>query len=151
MGEPVGDERGETDPFDLDRFVEAQDHAGTYERALDELRAGRKTTHWMWFVFPQIAGLGLSAMSRRFAISGLAEARAYLAHPVLGARLRACAGVVAGLAAGGPEEVLGAVDALKLCSSMTLFERADPDAPVFGAVLDHWFAGRRDEATEARL
>ncbi|MGH8995740.1 MAG: DUF1810 domain-containing protein, partial [Acidimicrobiales bacterium] len=107
-----------TSEFGLERFVEAQDH-GTYARAVAELRGGRKRTHWMWFVFPQIAGLGSSAMARRFAISGLAEARAYLAHPVLGPRLRECVSVVAQLGVDDPVAVLGPVDALKLRSSMT--------------------------------
>ena len=107
----------------LERFLAAQDRTGTYERALAELRAGRKSSHWMWFVFPQLAGLGESEMSRRYAIASLEEAREYLAHPVLGARLREC--VEALLAApGAAEEILGPVDALKLRSSMTLFLRA---------------------------
>jgi uncharacterized protein (DUF1810 family) len=137
------------DPFRLQRFVDAQEH--TFAGALAELRAGRKTGHWMWFVFPQIAGLGMSAMSREFAISSLAEARAYLAHPVLGARLRDCAQVVAGSAARSAEEVFGGIDAVKLRSSVTLFARAAPDEPVFTAVLDRWFDGRPDPETERRM
>src|SRR5207237_2349067 len=122
---------GETDPFDLQRFVTAQDSGGTYERAAAELRAGRKASHWMWFVFPQIAGLGYSPTARAYAITSLAEARAYLAHPVLGARLTECAGVLAGLRSRTAEQVFGEVDALKLFSSMTLFRHAAPGEPVF--------------------
>ena len=140
------------DPYDLDRFVAAQDAGGTYDQAVAELRRGRKTSHWMWFVFPQIAGLGRSPTAQRYAIASLAEAEAYLAHPVLGPRLREFAGVVAGLSdAASAEDVLGVTDALKLRSSMTLFARAAPDEPVFGRVLDRWFDGRADPATEERL
>src|SRR5919202_6959499 len=129
------------DPFDLDRFVQAQDEGGTYAAALDELRRGRKTSHWMWFVFPQIAGLGSSLMSRNYAISSLAEARAYLEHPVLGPRLRQCAAVVADSPVDSAEQLLGGIDAVKLRSSMTLFLRADPAQPVFQRVLDKYFDG----------
>ena len=145
---------GAGDPFDLVRFVAAQDASGTYEAALAELRAGRKRTHWMWFVLPQVAGLGSSAASRRYALSGLAEARAYLAHPVLGPRLLACVQALADLDASlapDAETVLGPVDAAKLRSSMTLFARADPREPVFAAVLGRWFGGAEDPATLARL
>jgi uncharacterized protein (DUF1810 family) len=138
------------DPFDLDRFVQAQDCGDAYEHAFAELRRGRKTSHWMWFVFPQLAGLGRSAMSRRYAISGLEEARAYLEHPVLGARLRECARVVAD-AADDPETIFGGIDALKLHSSMTLFARAAPHESVFTDVLERHFAGRPDERTEQLL
>jgi len=133
---------------DLERFVEAQE--GVYEYALDELRRGRKTRHWMWYVFPQLAGLGHSAMSQRYAIGSLDEARAYLAHPVLGARLRECAAVVAA-APPGAEAIFGGIDAVKLRSSMTLFARADPDEPVFQAVLDRHFAGAADPRTDELL
>jgi len=139
------------DPYDLQRYVTAQDAGGTYARALAELRAGRKTGHWMWFVFPQIAGLGYSPTSRTYAITSLAEARAYLAHPVLGARLRECADVLAGLRGRTAEQVFGEVDALKLCSSMTLFIRAAPGEAVFGQVLDQYFDGLPDSATEQRV
>jgi len=132
---------------DLERFVAAQDDGGTYDAALRELRAGRKTSHWMWFVFPQLAGLGRSATAQRYALGGLAEARTYLAHPVLGARLREAAGAVAALADADPERVLGPVDALKLRSSMTLFARAAPEAELFGRVLEQWYAGEPDPAT----
>ncbi|HZU73324.1 MAG TPA: DUF1810 domain-containing protein [Acidimicrobiales bacterium] len=139
------------DPYDLGRFVAAQDDEGTYSRALDELRRGRKTTHWMWFVFPQLAGLGRSPTAVRFGITSLPEARAYLAHPVLGARLRECASVLAQSPAGSAEEILGPVDALKLRSSMTLFMRADPGEKAFAAVLDKFFGGSPDPLTDRLL
>src|SRR5215470_19228805 len=109
------------DPYDLQRFVTAQDAGGTYQRAVAELRAGRKTSHWMWFVFPQIAGLGYSPASRTYAITSLDEARAYLAHPVLGARLIECATILTGLTGRTAEQIFGEVDAQKLHSSTTLF------------------------------
>ncbi|MGH2857352.1 MAG: DUF1810 domain-containing protein [Solirubrobacteraceae bacterium] len=139
------------DEFDLQRFVAAQDAGGAYEAAVSELRAGRKRGHWIWFVFPQIAGLGHSEMSRRYAIASLEEARAYLEHPVLGPRLVHCARVLADLATDDPVAVLGSVDALKLRSSMTLFHRAAPEEPVFRSVLDRFFAGEDDPATDGRL
>ena len=139
-----------SDPYHLDRFVTAQDSGGTYQRALAELRAGRKTSHWMWFIFPQVAGLGFSAMAQRYAISGLAEARAYLGHPVLGPRLRECAEAIA-VDDSTAERILGPVDAMKLRSSMTLFAAAAPEEAVFGEVLTRYFDGRPDEATLARL
>src|SRR5919205_1458615 len=119
------------DPFDLERFVQAQDQGGTYPAALQELRRGRKASHWMWFVFPQLAGLGSSPTARHYALASLDEARAYLAHPVLGPRLREAAGVVAASGGGSADEILGGIDAMKLRSSMTLFARAAPDEPVF--------------------
>jgi uncharacterized protein (DUF1810 family) len=140
-----------TDLFGLDRFVTAQDQGGTYAAALRELQAGGKRSHWMWFVFPQVAGLGRSAQAQRYALSGLPEARAYLAHPVLGPRLRACASALTALPGTDPVRVLGPVDAQKLRSSMTLFARAAPDEPVFAAVLDQYFAGAPDQATLDRL
>jgi uncharacterized protein (DUF1810 family) len=136
---------------DLDRFVSAQDAGGTYEGAVRELRAGRKQSHWMWFVFPQIAGLGLSSTSRRYAIASLMQARAYLAHPVLGRRLVECADIVATSPAESAEAIFGPVDAMKLRSSMTLFRRADPAEAVFGEVLDRYFGGTSDPETERRL
>jgi uncharacterized protein (DUF1810 family) len=147
------------DPYRLERFVAAQERGATYERAVAELRAGAKVSHWMWFVFPQVAGLGLSAMAREFAISSIAEARAYLAHPVLGPRLRECARVVAETEGRTAERIFGPVDAMKLRSSMTLFEAADAGKTptgeggqnVFGAVLAKYFGGLPDEATLARL
>jgi uncharacterized protein (DUF1810 family) len=136
---------------DLQRFVEAQERDGTYARALAELRAGRKATHWMWFVFPQIAGLGQSAMSRTYAIASLAEARAYLEHPLLGPRLRKCATALLAHNDKSAATILGEIDAVKLSSSMTLFARADPGRPLFREVLDRYFDGRPDEATEQLL
>jgi uncharacterized protein (DUF1810 family) len=137
--------------FDLARFVAAQDGGGTYERALAELRAGRKTSHWMWFVFPQIEGLGRSATAREYAISSLEEARAYLEHPVLGPRLRECADALLGLETGDPVVVMGSIDAIKLRSSITLFARADPAEERFPGVLRKFYGGAEDEATLARL
>jgi uncharacterized protein (DUF1810 family) len=139
------------DPYRLERFVQAQDSNGTFQRAVAELRAGRKVGHWMWFVFPQIAGLGFSAMSQRYAISSLAEARAYLNHPVLGTRLVECATVLAATDGKSAAEILGPVDAMKLRSSITLFAAAAPDQPAFGAVLAKYFGGTPDEATLVRL
>jgi uncharacterized protein (DUF1810 family) len=139
------------DPYHLERFVAAQDAGGTYERAAAELRAGRKTGHWMWFIFPQIAGLGYSQASRMYAITSLEEARAYLAHPVLGARLIECATILTGLPGLTAEQVLGEVDALKLRSSITLFMHAAPGEPVFRQVLEQYFGGVPDSATEDRI
>jgi len=139
------------DPFPLQRFVDAQERAGVYAQAAEELRAGRKTSHWMWFVFPQIAGLGRSPMAQEYAISSLEEAEAYLRHPVLGARLLECARIVAEGAEADPRAIFGATDAMKLRSSMTLFARAAPDEPVFRQVLDRCFDGAADPATEQRL
>jgi uncharacterized protein (DUF1810 family) len=135
----------------LERFVTAQNAAGTYEHALAELRAGRKTSHWMWFVFPQIAGLGLSAMAHRYAIASLDEARAYLRHPVLGGRLRACVEILGALRSGDAGAVFGAVDAMKLRSSLTLFLRAAPEEAAFARALDQFFGGEPDPATDAKL
>ena len=149
----------------LERFVKAQDQGGAYEQALAELRAGRKTSHWMWFIFPQIAGLGQSAMSQRYAIESLEEARAYLAHPVLGPRLVECAQALLTHEGISAREILGEIDALKLRSSMTLFARASassakPQKPlystgsrglgesdVFGRVLERYFGGEADART----
>ena len=112
--------------MDLERFVKAQDSGGTYHQAVRELRNGRKTSHWMWFIFPQIAGLGRSAMAQAFAISDLAEAQAYLRHPMLGPRLVECAGIVASHRGLTAEQIFGGIDSIKLRSSMTLFAHADP-------------------------
>jgi len=139
------------DSYDLERFVDAQNASGTYRQAVEELRRGRKTSHWMWFVFPQIAGLGQSATSQRYAISSLDEAKAYLEHPVLGPRLRECAGLVVQAQAPSAEQIFGGIDAQKLRSSMTLFLRADPEEPLFQQVLDQYFGGRADAATDQRL
>lgn len=134
---------------ELERFATAQ--AGSYAAALAELQAGRKRSHWMWYVFPQIAGLGQSAMARHYAIADLAEARAYLAHPVLGARLRECVDAVAGWAGRRtPEEIMGGIDATKLRSSLTLFEAAGGGAP-FASALDLLYGGERDGRTLALL
>jgi uncharacterized protein (DUF1810 family) len=139
------------DPYDLQRFVTAQDSGGTYHRAAAELRGGRKTSHWMWFVFPQIAGLGYSPVSRTYAISSVQEARAYLAHPVLGPRLVECAAILTGLRGRSAEQVFGELDAQKLQSSMTLFMHAAPGEPVFRQVLEEYFGGVPDSATEQRI
>jgi uncharacterized protein (DUF1810 family) len=134
--------------MDLERFVQAEHQ--TYDRAVSELRGGRKTSHWMWFVFPQIAGLGRSPMAQAYAIADLAEARAYLAHPVLGPRLVQCAEIVAAQQGSTAEQIFGGIDAMKLRSSMTLFARADPTQPAFATVLDQYFDGP-DPETERRL
>jgi uncharacterized protein (DUF1810 family) len=139
------------DPYDLQRFVAAQDAGATYDHALAELRAGRKTSHWMWFIFPQIAGLGYSPASRTYAISSLEEARAYLAHPVLGGRLTECARILTRMPGRTAEQIFGEVDALKLRSCVTLFMRATPGEPVFRQVLDQYFDGIPDSATEQRI
>ena len=139
------------DAYNLERFVAAQNAGGTYDRAVEELRRGRKTSHWMWFVFPQITGLGQSAMSREFAISSLEEARAYLRHAVLGPRLIDCAGIVAAAPAQTAEQIFGGIDTQKLHSSMTLFMRAEPAEPVFGQVLRRYFNDAPDAATDQRV
>ena len=136
---------------DLELFVAAQDAGGTYDQALRELRAGRKTSHWMWFVFPQIAGLGRSAMAQRYALSDLGEARAYLTHPVLGPRLVTAAESVLTHRDRSAEQILGGIDAIKLGSSMTLFAHADESQAVFRTVLDAFFDGAEDPATLERL
>lgn len=133
---------------DLSRFVTAQVAAGTYDRALSELQSGSKRTHWMWFVFPQIAGLGMSSTAQRYAVSGLAEARAYLDHPVLGARLRECCEVLTRHSERSAQQIFGEVDALKLRSSTTLFLRADPCDDLFQQVLDRFFDGVPDPRTD---
>jgi uncharacterized protein (DUF1810 family) len=136
--------------FDLDRFVRAQQ--GVYDRALAELRAGAKTTHWMWFIFPQVAGLGRSDTARFYAVSGLGEAAAYAAHPVLGARLRECTDAMLGWAGRRrAEAILGGIDAVKFASSMTLFEAACPGELRFGQALEAFYGGRRDRATLDRV
>jgi uncharacterized protein (DUF1810 family) len=135
---------------DLARFTAAQDSGGTYPRALAELRAGRKVSHWMWFVFPQIAGLGRSAMAQRYAISSLDEAHSYLADPVLGPRLVECAEAVLGHPERSAEQIMGGIDAIKLRSSMTLFAAADPGQPVFRQLLETFFDGP-DEETLGRI
>jgi uncharacterized protein (DUF1810 family) len=141
------------DQYGLERFVEAQ--AGLYEQVCAELRAGRKRSHWMWFVFPQIRGLGSSAMAARYAISSLEEARAYLEHPVLGARLRECVGIVAGVqtrtgSGKTVEEIFGYPDDLKFHSSMTLFAKASGGG-VFQEALERYFGGEMDQGTLERI
>jgi len=136
-------------PHDLDRFLAAQQ--GAYAGALEELRQGRKTGHWIWFVFPQLAGLGRSEMSRYYAITSLDEARAYLVHPVLGARLRECATAVLATKGRTAVEIFGSIDAVKVRSCMTLFRRAAPDDPVFATVLDRFYESRPDETTDVLL
>jgi len=135
--------------YDLERFVTAQDEM--YPGVLEELRHGRKTGHWMWFVFPQVAGLGQSAMSQRYAIGSLDEARAYLAHPILGARLGECFDLILAIEGRTAEEVFGPIDAKKLRSSATLFHLAAPDEPAFSELLERWYGGVADEATRAIL
>jgi uncharacterized protein (DUF1810 family) len=135
----------------LQRFVIAQDQDGVYDRAVRELQAARKQSHWMWFIFPQLAGLGRSPMAQLYAISDLAEAQAYLRHPVLGPRLLECANLLTTVGGRSAEQIFGAVDAQKLRSSMTLFGRAAPQEPVFQDVLDRYFEGKEDDATTSRL
>lgn len=140
---------GPTDPYDLQRFVSAQ--RGVFDRALAELRQGRKTSHWMWFVFPQIEGLGGSAMSVRYAISSADEAAAYWRHVVLGPRLRACIEALLTHRDLSAREIMGSPDDLKLRSSLTLFAQAVPDEPLFAEALRRFFDGRPDPETLARL
>ena len=137
------------DPFDLARFVSAQEPI--YRRALSELRDGRKRTHWMWYIFPQIAGLGLSATSQRYALAGLEEARIYLQHPVLGARLRECAAAVLAVEGRTASDIFGFPDDKKLQSSMTLFAQADGPDSVFAQVLTKYFGAEPDRETLQRL
>lgn len=134
---------------DLSRFVLAQEHA--YDAAMRELRGGRKNSHWIWFVFPQVAGLGMSEMSRHYAIRSLDEARAYAAHPILGARLRECADAMLAVEGRSAEAILGGIDAVKVRSSMTLFLRANPGEPRFQAVLDRYYGGIPDPRTDQLL
>jgi uncharacterized protein (DUF1810 family) len=137
------------DLYNLNRFVEAQDPV--YTRVCSELRSGRKTSHWMWFVFPQIEGLGSSEMAQKFAISSLEEARAYLRHPVLGPRLHECTRLVCEITGKAIREIFGSPDDLKFHSSMTLFARAAPPHSVFEQALNHYFSGKEDELTLEQL
>jgi uncharacterized protein (DUF1810 family) len=139
----------DADPFDLQRFVAAQ--AQLIDSVRAELARGRKASHWMWFVFPQIAGLGFSAMARRYAILSLGEARAYATHPLLGTRLKECTGLVLAAAPRSAHAIFGSPDDLKFHSSMTLFARAAPDEPLYRRALAEFFAGREDAATLERL
>ena len=137
------------DVFDLERFLDAQ--AGVYERAREELRAGQKRSHWMWFVFPQVRGLGSSEMAVRYGISGLGEARAYLDHAVLGARLQECTEIVCGVERRMVGEIFGYPDDMKFHSSMTLFARVEEGGGVFLRALERYFAGEMDRGTLARI
>ena len=137
------------DPFNLQRFVEAQ--GSTYERACSELRRGRKTSHWIWFIFPQMRGLGSSAMSEKYAISSLDEAGAYIAHPILGPRLTKITKIVNAIEGRTIEQIFGYPDNLKFHSSMTLFARAASDHPEFQAALDKYFDGAEDRLTIVKL
>lgn len=139
------------DPHDLQRFVDAQETGGTYARALAELRDGRKRTHWMWFVLPQVAGLGLSPMAQRYAVASLAEARAYLAHPVLGPRLRECVAAMNGHEGLSAREILGRPDDMKFRSCLTLFAAATDDNADFRAALAKYYGGEPDPETLRRL
>ena len=141
---------GVADPYNLRRFEEAQD--GVYERVCEELRAGEKRSHWMWFIFPQIRGLGKSPMAERFAIGSLEEARAYLGHAVLGGRLRECASIVNSVEGKTAAEIFGFPDDLKFCSSMTLFARAgDEKDSLFEIALRKYFGGEMDRGTLERI
>jgi uncharacterized protein (DUF1810 family) len=133
-----------SDAFKLDRFIDAQEP--TYPNALGEIRAGKKRSHWMWFIFPQIAGLGFSEMAQRFAISSIDEARAYLAHPVLGYRLSECVNALQDLPTADATVVFGLTDATKLRSSLTLFSAAGGPS-IIDAAMSRWFRGERDNAT----
>jgi uncharacterized protein (DUF1810 family) len=139
-----------SDTFDLDRFLKAQE-SGIYERALSEIRSGRKRTHWMWFIFPQMLGLGQSQTAIFYGITGRAEAEAYLQHPVLGSRLRACAQAVLDSSAQSAHELFGSPDDLKLRSSMSLFASVAEADSVFYRVLDRYFNGEADGRTAALL
>ena len=140
-----------TDPLDLERFVRAQDAGEVHSAALQELRRGRKTGHWMWFVLPQLAGLGSSPTARFYALRSIDEARAYLAHPLLGPRLHEAAEAVRTAPAESAEALLGGIDAQKLRSSMTLFLRAAPEEALWQQVLDRWYGGEPDAATDRLL
>jgi uncharacterized protein (DUF1810 family) len=138
-----------SDGFDLDRFVVAQE--GVYEEALAEIRAGRKESHWMWFIFPQYAGLGSSPTSQHFAIRNRAEAEAYLAHPILGPRLQESSQAVLDVEQRSAEAIFGSIDAMKLLSSATLFAAVSPHGSVFHRIIDRYFGGRKDARTTELL
>jgi uncharacterized protein (DUF1810 family) len=146
---PSSDQTRQTDPFDLARFTDAQD--GVYDGALAEIRAGDKRSHWMWFIFPQIDGLGFSSTAMHYAIKSTAEARQYLAHPLLGPRLRECAEAVLAVQERSASEIFGSPDDLKLKSCMTLFETVAGRDSVFGRVLDKYYQGERDTRTHEIL
>ena len=139
------------DEFDLERFVRAQDAGGTFDRAVGELAGGRKTSHWMWFVFPQLAGLGTSEMAQRYAIASMAGARAYLSHPVLGPRLEQVTDTVLAVPDVSAEQLFGGIDARKLQSCMTLFLAAERTQDRFAGVLDRFYGGQPDRRTEELL
>lgn len=134
-----------SDPFELSRFIEAQ--SSSYAAALEELAAGQKRSHWMWFVFPQVAGLGSSSMARRYAIGSRAEAKAYVEHPLLGARLRECVDALLAVEGRSAEQIMGDPDFLKLQSSMTLFAEVAPSEPRFQRLLEKFYGGRKDQRT----
>jgi uncharacterized protein (DUF1810 family) len=139
------DDGGKRDPFVLDRFVQAQEHV--YQQALAEIRSGQKRSHWMWFIFPQFDGLGLSWTSRTYSVKSIEEAEAFLAHPVLGPRLLECAEAVIGVADRSAAEIFGSPDDLKLRSSATLFAYVSPEGSVFHRILDRFFDGKPDDQT----
>jgi uncharacterized protein (DUF1810 family) len=143
VGKPASDDIG--DPYDLNRFVQAQQ--GDYARALAEIKRGRKTSHWMWYVFPQFLGLGQSSMSRRYAIRSAAEARAYLAHPILGLRLRECFAALLALEGHSAHQIFGSPDDLKLNSCATLFAHVSGAGSEFKSVLEKYFDGTPDDTT----
>jgi uncharacterized protein (DUF1810 family) len=133
------------DTFNLQRFIEAQDPG--YDSVLEELRAGQKRCHWMWYIFPQIQGLGVSAMSRKYAISSRDEAKAYWEHPILGSRLRECTKLVMNVEGSTAEQIFSYIDSLKFCSCMTLFERSATDPTIFSSALLKYFGGKPDQRT----
>lgn len=139
------DSRGQEDPYDLTRFVTAQED--DYEQALAEIKSGEKRTHWMWYIFPQIDGLGSSSMAKRYSIKNIDEAREYLAHPILGPRLLECADAAVRVDGRTANEIFGYPDDLKLCSSATLFAHASPPGSVFERLLEKFYQGRRDAKT----
>jgi uncharacterized protein (DUF1810 family) len=141
---PPQNERGTVD-YSLERFIDAQ--RDTYQGALSEIARGRKQTHWIWYIFPQVVGLGRSGMAQRFAIRSLDEAQAYLAHPILGKRLLECVAALQDLPMSDPEVVFGTVDSVKVRSSLSLFAVADPEQRLFSAALDRWYKGARDVRT----
>lgn len=134
-----------SDPFDLNRFIEAQQ--GSYDVALAEIRAGHKRTHWMWYIFPQVAGLAFSSMSQKYAIQSVAEANAYLQHPILGPRLIACTQAALAVEGKSANQIFGSPDDLKLKSSATLFTAVSPEGSVFERLLEKYYQGQRDERT----
>lgn len=143
------DFHGRNDPYNLSRFLEAQEK--NYEQALAEIRSGRKNSHWMWYIFPQIDGLASSSTAKHYAIKSVDEARAYLAHPILGARLLECAKAAVRLEGCSAREIFGSPDDLKLASCATLFDFVSPPNSVFGSLLDRFYEGKRDDKTLEKL